>query len=208
MPNDSSTGGYLTPSSTNSELNDQALIVALQAVVVGITGMPGNMVRPRWQVSPPNVPDLGVNWVSIGPAERERDPFAAVLHDQTTGTNSKVIRNQVISILCSFYGPAAEANSELFAMGLEIGQNRTAMKQAGLNLVGGAGRAVVVPVQMKQSWVYRIDIPFRIRRQQQYTYSVLDIVKVQSTLMAQAGEQIITEQINVSLPTGDETPQQ
>ena len=55
MPNDSSTGGFLLASSVNGDLNDNALIDFLQTVVVGITGFPGAMVRPR-QAEPPNIP--------------------------------------------------------------------------------------------------------------------------------------------------------
>lgn len=185
MPtNDSSTGGYLSPSSTNGDLNDLALAKFLQQIVVGITGMPGNMVRPRWQPEPPNIPDFTSNWAAIGPGNRKRDPFSAVIHNPSGDGSNTVVRNRTMDILCSFYGPSSETNSELLAMGLELPQNREAMQLAGFALVSGAGDSTIVPVLIKERWQYRVDIPFTIRQQQQYTYPILNLEGIQVDLQA------------------------
>lgn len=210
MP-DSSTGGYLSPSNINGELNDQALEIFLQQVVVGITGMPGNMVRPRWQPEPPNIPDFGMNWASIGESEpRKRDSWAAVIRtpggygENPYGVSgygdeslSIVIRNEILSILCSFYGPGAQANCELLAMGLALPQNREAMQLNGFGLVGGAGDMVTAPALLKDRWTYRVDLPFQLRRQQQYTYSILDLLGAEGTLSTDTTPPI-TEPFSVS----------
>lgn len=176
MP-DSSTGGYLAPSSIGGDVNDQALQTFIQAVVVGITGLPGNLVRPRWQQEPPNIPDVGINWAAIGPGQRERDPFAAVVQG---ANNTTVIRNRVVEILCSFYGPAAEATGELLAMGFEVPQNREALtyvsgQWTGFNLVSGVSGPVIAPALLKGRWYRKADYSFRVRQQQKYTYPVLTV---------------------------------
>lgn len=184
MANDSSTGGYLVPSSTN-DLNDQALARFLQQIVVGIVGLPGKMVRPRWQPEPPNIPDFGTNWAAIGPGARKRDPFSAIVHnpnDADGNGSSTVIRNRTMDVICSFYGPLAETNSELLAMGLELSQNREVMQLAGFNLVGGVGDSAIVPIQIKERWQYRVDIPFTVRQQQKYTYPILNLEGIQATI--------------------------
>lgn len=194
MP-DSSTGGYLSPSSTGGDLNDASLSQFLQQVVVGIVGLPGSMVRPRWQAEPPNIPDFGANWAAIGPGPRKRDSYS---HTQANGENVTVIRNRTMDILCSFYGPSAEANSELLAMGLEVAQNREVMQLAGFNLVSGAGDSTIVPVLIKQRWQYRVDVPFAIRQQQKYTYSVLDLLSATGTMTLQSAVDLITETISAT----------
>jgi hypothetical protein len=198
MPNDSSTGGYLTPSSVGGDLNDQALAQFLQQIVVGIVGLPGPMVRPRWQAEPPNIPDFGTNWAAIGPNEsRKRESFS--YRRKVNAETIIVIRNRTIPILCSFYGPAAEANAELFAMGFEVPQNRETMQLAGFNLIGGVGDAVIAPAYIKNRWNPKVDIPFVIRQQQKYTYSVLDLVGAQGTMDLQPpGQTVLTETINVT----------
>ncbi len=85
------------------------------------------------------MPDFGIDWAAIGPGRRKRDAFAAIVHGGSgDASTSTVIRNREMEIQCSFYGPNAEANSELLAMGLEVPQNREAMSVAGFGLVAGA----------------------------------------------------------------------
>jgi hypothetical protein len=193
MANNSASGGYLLPSSEGGDLNDVGLITFLQQVVVGVTGLPGHLVRPRWQVEPPNIPDFGTNWAAIGPGSEDPDSFAFT---QTTGLNTIVVSNRVIDILASFYGPKAQTNSVQMRMGLQVGQNREVMQLAGFNLVGGVGRGLPVPVLIKQRWQYRYDVSFRIRQQQIYTYSVLPLVAAQATLILQSGgSDFITDKV-------------
>jgi hypothetical protein len=201
MPNDSSTGGYLVPSS-NNDLNDKALAQFLQQVVVGIVGLPGDLVRPRWQAEPPNIPDFGTNWASIGPGSRKRDAFSSVIPNPAAG-NVTVIRNRTMDILCSFYGPAAETNSELLAMGLEVPQNRSVMQLLGFNIISGAGDSTPVPFQQKGRWQYRFDIPFTVRQQQKYVYPILNLTGAQVQMNAQGDGAIFTNEITVSTTDGE-----
>jgi hypothetical protein len=196
----SASGGYLTPTIVE-DLNDIALAKFLQQVVVGIVGLPGNMVRPRWQVEPPNIPDLGTNWAAIGPGTRKRDAYSARIRSNGNESTT-VIRNRTLDILCSFYGPMAETNVEILAMGLEVPQNREVMRASGFNIVGGAGDSIPTPVQIKNLWNYRMDIPFTLRQQQIYTYTVLDVLSAQGTVLIQTDEGIITETFSAAKTTG------
>lgn len=201
MPaNDSSTGGFLTPSSTGGDLNDEALQDFLQSVIVGITGMNGTLVRPRFQTEPPNPPAAGTDWCAIGPGQRERDKYSAV--KQQDNGNTVVIRNRVLEILASFYGPHAETNGELLAMGFEVPQNREALTYAngqwtGFNLVSGVSGPIIAPAIIKGTWWYRADYSFRVRQQQKYMYSVLTLTEAKATLELQPpGQAVIDEAID------------
>lgn len=180
--------GYLTPTSTNNELNDEYLRRFLQTVVAGITGMPGNLVRPRWQPDPPNEPDFDKDWAAIGVINRERDVFSAVLHttDGLGNGMDSVVRNQILDILSSFYGPNSEANSELFAMGLSLEQNREAIRLNGFGLVS-VEETLVVPALLKERWLMGMDIRFRLRRQQIYGYSIPNLNSAQGSIVTDAG---------------------
>jgi hypothetical protein len=199
MP-DSSTGGYLAPSSTGGDLNDDALVDALQAAVVGIVGLPGAMVRPRWQPEPPDPPeDPTTDWAAIGPGVMDRDWNAARVKKDANTT--VIIRNRVIEVLCSFYGANAQANCELLANGFEIPQNREPLGNQGLRLIGGVSAPVVAPALLKGRWYPRYDISFKVRQQQQYTYSVLDLAEAKASLYIQPpGEPVIQESIDVKAP--------
>jgi len=187
----SATGGYLVPSATNA-MEDEALRVFFQQMVTGITGIVGNLVRPRWQAEPPNMPSFGSDWAAIGVTKRTRDVNAYVTHRSVTDGNGNnvgtdyVHRTEVLDVLCSFYGPNCEANSELLAMGLEISQNREVMQLAGYGLVGVEDATMMADFFNNRD-VTRIDLPFQIRRAQLYQYPVLDLQGAQATIVEDTG---------------------
>lgn len=195
----SATGGYLPPTSTGGDLNDQALRRFLQQIVVNVTGLDGTMVRPRWQAEPPNIPDPAVDWCAIGPGQRERDPYP-YLQEQADGSGAKVVRNRVMEILCTFYGPNAEQNTEYLAQGLAVPQNRELMQLAGFNVVAPPRDSMARPIQIKQRWYYAVDMGFRVRQQMQYTFAVLDVTGVQGELIADDQGRITTKTITVNPP--------
>lgn len=61
----STTGGFLPPAPAPAPLEGAALMDAIQAWVVGVTGMDGKLVRPAWQPEPPVVPEAGASWAAF-----------------------------------------------------------------------------------------------------------------------------------------------
>lgn len=189
MPNDSSTGGFVTPSTTMGDLEDQALNRFLHDLIAGITGIPVPLVRPRWQQNPPNLPPFGTDWVAFGEVSRKTDRFAFVTHqDSSSGGNDAVYRNQILEILCTFYGPNSKANSELLSLGFQIAQNREALTLAGYGLVE-VGDPVTTSELIQEQWVSREDVSLRLRRAQEYKYPILNLLGAQGTVVtdSQAG---------------------
>ena len=195
----SATGGYLVPSATNS-IEDEALRVFFQQMVSGITGIDGTMVRPRWQAEPPSMPSFGTNWAAIGVTKRTRDVNSYIKHVSKSDVNGNNIgsdfvhRTEVLDVLCSFYGPNCEGNSELLAMGLEVDQNREAMQLAGYGLVCVEDAIMMADLQ-NDRWLTRIDLPFQMRRAQLYQYPVLDLIAAQGTIVEDSGGVNVTIQV-------------
>lgn len=86
FPNTSASGGYVKPNPLPSPTpeQDEDLVNVLQSAVVGITGMNPKMVRPRWQVQPPNQPANDVDWCAIGVRDRTQDVYPYTSHNATT----------------------------------------------------------------------------------------------------------------------------
>lgn len=179
MAVDSSTSGYLAPAALPEPLDDQALRRFLQPIVVQITGIPGNMVRPRWQAEPANLPDFGTDWVAMGATRRAREWNAAITHH--SDGSDQLDRNEEIELLCSFYGPNAEANCAALSDGLQIEQNRDALFLNAMGLVD-ASEPIILPVLIKQRWTYRVDLLLTLRRHIQRVYPVLNIAEADSTI--------------------------
>jgi hypothetical protein len=85
----------------------------LQAMIVGITGLEADLVRPRWQPVVPKQPEPGTDWCSIGVVSSTPDANAYVQHlsgisiSQPAGDLSQ--RHEDLEVLVSFYGPNAKA---------------------------------------------------------------------------------------------------
>lgn len=164
---------YVQP--TGAPLEGAAFVDLLQQWVAGVTSLPGTMVRPRWQLEPPNIPDTGDAWAAIGITTRKRDAFPFVGTDQAD--TAVVQSNQEFTLLCSFYDTGDNGRADYYAealcAGAAIPQNREPLADAGAVLVSIPTEGIAVPVLLKQRWKYRVDVAVVMRRQTAWTYPVL-----------------------------------
>lgn len=190
MPNTSATGGYLAPLVTSPPTEDADLDAQLQALVVGITGLDGSFVRPRWQPTDPKQPDRSINWCAIGVTSIAPDVFAYVHHvspaflasgnplsppqNNDPAAYDEMQRHQVLSILASFYGPASGFYADLLTDGFTQAQNLEATFLAGMGFVD-VGTIVPTGELVNQGFIRRRDVPFRVRRINVRRYPVLNI---------------------------------
>lgn len=196
MPNNSSTGGYLAPSGA-APLEGQALLDFIQGVIVGITGLDGTLVRPYWQSEPPNIPDAGTAWCAFKIAARDPATYAYVEHDADGQGSDELQRNEELHLLTSFYdlgsGGLADGLCALLRDSLLIPQNREALTGQSMDLVK-TGEMTAVPIAVKTRWLYRVDMPVDLRRRITRTYSVLNLLSAQGTIVTDDG---ITRTIKV-----------
>lgn len=182
MPNDSSTGGFISPVAPSSALFDAALDDLIQKLVVGVTGLPGPMVRPRWQPVVPKQPEPGTDWCAIGISSIEPTDYPTEDHDGT-GNGSDVQQAwEEFTVLASFYGPNGMANASLLRRGVYVPQNREALQVAGIDVVE-AGTTTPAPDLINQQWIRRYDIPVRLRRKVQSIYPVLNLASADDSIV-------------------------
>src|SRR5258708_4203476 len=125
MP-DSTTGGYLLPVGA-PPLEGEALNNFLQGWIVGITGLDGTMVRPRWQAEPPNIPTAGTAWAAIGTQVRPADEFPYVRHNGAANGGAgqdELHQHEDIEILVSFYDLGTNGQADAFAALLRQGHRK------------------------------------------------------------------------------------
>ncbi|MBO2926654.1 phage neck terminator protein [Metapseudomonas otitidis] len=173
MANTSATGGYLAP--VGAPACDTDLEDILQAMVVGITGMPGRMVRPRWQPGNPKQPEPTTDWCAIGVTETVQDANPAITHDPNGQGVDVYVRHQELRVLATFYGPAAQGYAQRLADGITIPQNGEALRAQGFSFIE-ALPPIAVPELVNQQWVRRYDMTLRLRRKTERTYPVLNIL--------------------------------
>lgn len=191
MTNDSASGGYLAPSTTI--IDDDALDDIFQAMVVGITGLSGDLVRPRFQAEPGNLPDFTATWCAIGVMEFEPDTYATLIHNPAGVGTSIQQSHEGISVMATFYGPAAQATARILARGLLLPQNQEVIAAAGI-LFTKAERPIKAPQLLKNRWVNRIDVTLQFRRQDDLIYPIRNLVSASGQIDAEN----VQEQFEVS----------
>lgn len=176
--NTSQTGFPLAPAETPGPLTEPDLTNFIQAWVVGITGLPGDLVRPRWQPTPPNQPPAATTWCGIGITSRSMEgglPYVG--HDEADGVGfDRQERHEIIALLASFYGPNGADMAALFTSGAYIAQNREALFLADMGLLD-VGNIDVLPDLSNGRWIMRADLPFRLRRKITRDYPVRSLAE-------------------------------
>lgn len=175
----SSAAGFLPP--LNTEVEDDALMNLLQEMVVGITGVQGNLVFPRWQPEPPPLPAFGTDWGALGVTSRRADTFAAEIHypdNAGDGGHTIVTRHEELDVLVSFYGPHCNSNMANLREGLQLWQNRYTLRANNIGLIG-TGDFTRAPELIRQRWLDRVDMVVNLRRQIIRRYAVLDLLSAQ-----------------------------
>lgn len=181
MANTSATGGYLAPTAPVPP-DDDALDDLLQELVAGVTGLPGDMVRPRWQPTVPKQPEPSENWCAMGIPVQANDASPAIQHNGDGDGNDEYVRHQQIDLLCSFYGPAAKGYAQRLADSMSIPQNSEQLALNGMKFVS-ASDIQPAPALINQQWNRRYDLTLTLRRKITRTYPVLNLLsaEVQST---------------------------
>lgn len=177
----SSTGGYLVPSSSAPLPGGLTLTQFIQTVIVGITGIDKTLVRPKWQPDPPPRPDITVDWVAFGINIDTGDANAYVQPPQGVNPNSVLQRYENLEVECSFYGPAALENISIFRDGFQIQQNLEAMQLANMGY-RGIERALQTTDLWNERWYNRFDTTLTLTRQVQRVYPVLSFASANGVI--------------------------
>lgn len=190
MPNDSSTGGYLSPTSSRP-VEDDAFEDFVGNIVAGITGLSRSLVRPRWQPKPPPHPPIETDWCAIGITTIASDYGAPKVHRPADDGHDELQRHDTADLLASFYGPRGYSLASLLRDGLMIPQNREAMRAAGINLLD-CTRMRTASDLMNERFVRRVDLEISLRRAFVRTYPILSVLTFGAVMQANEDDQPFT----------------
>lgn len=205
--NTSATGGFLAPLTAAPD-DDLDLDLFMQALIVGLTGLKGENVRPRYvtlddERTTPRNPNQRDNWAAVGVMSVEADGQPATVHDGAGEGISIQIQHMTLDVLASFYGPRSSALAELVRSGLYVAQNRETLFRANMGLIDvGTGRRV--PEIVNTNPRRRVDLGFRLRRRVERTYAVRNLLELDGTLIGRGGSQdgAVTNQQPLKTPRG------
>lgn len=179
MSNTSATGGYLLPAADAPLPGNLTFEQFLQTVLVGVSGLPGDLVRPKWQIQPPAQPDITVDWLAFGLAEDDADTFA--YNDTDSAGNNVFQRMEALTLQCTFYGPNSLTFMKLVRDGFQIPQNMEALESADM-VFAYTGKATRVPDLVNERWVDRWEMSVVLRREVLRVYPILTFLTGAGTL--------------------------
>jgi hypothetical protein len=137
---DSTVDGYIPPVGVVEY--DQELEDVFQGLIVGVTSLQGDLVRPRWQQDPPPMPAIGENWCAFG-VKTIRSDDGPYFHQNAEDMDS--VRHESIELTLSFYGNHGQSIANIFKDGLTIPQNIAQLRQKKSN-ISGAVKSSLRPI--------------------------------------------------------------
>lgn len=183
--------------------DDLALDELFQACVTSLTGIPGNLVLPRWQPTEPVSPSaqsVTTNWCALGVTVATPNDNGGLNVDPLNPLQSTYTRHEDIEVLASFYGPAAKTNAALLRDGLQVDWNTEVLAQSQIRFVD-SGAIRTLPELLNSQWIRRVDMPIRFRRKVTRTYLVPSLAIGQVVLNADTGAGILIDPISVPVGT-------
>jgi hypothetical protein len=177
--NTSATGGYLVPAI--ADIDDDALDDLFAAAIVGVTGLPGDLVRPRWQEPAPKQPPANVNWCAVGIIDDTADDGAYIVHDPNGGPDGlgqdTLSRCEDLTVLATFYGPSAKRIAKQARDGFAVLQNNESLQSVYISFVN-TDTIRAIPELVNGQWVKRYDLRLYFRRALARTYAIQTIETV------------------------------
>ena len=193
---------FVQPSATPVVLEGAALEDFFHdQVLVPLTGLKPQLVRPGWQAEPPNIPEAFNNWMAFHIVDEDSDayPWTGNIANGDQDPIYQLQRHEQFGVICSFYstgtqpGSQARALAKLLRDNLAISQNREPLFNAGMGVIEVTAPQPA-PVLMKERWLYRVDMTIRIRRivVRNYPIETIQSVEVEMDIDAQSREIIRT----------------
>jgi hypothetical protein len=178
--NTSATGGYILPSPQAPLPGGLTFKQFLQQVFVGISGLDGDHVRPKWQRNPPKPPsDIDENWLAIAIVSNTPDANAFVGQDELG--NGLTQRHEELEMQCSFYGVLADDLASLVRDGFQVPSNLEGLRSANMGYVG-VSQAMRVPDLVNEQWRDRIEVSVFLRREIMRVYPILTFITAGGTI--------------------------
>jgi hypothetical protein len=196
---DSTQPGFLGPSPTETSTQFD-FENFMQYCVAGITGLPGPLVRPRWQPNPPPTPDISVDWAACG-ITRSQASFSPYFqhHAESEPGYDRFSRSERVTYRVSFYGPHAGDYAEMLRDGLFIDQNRAVWRANSLGLVE-AERIEHTADLFRQQFRDRYDLEIILNRQARRIYNVRTLLRAKGTITGNDfGGRIVTDTFDTDL---------
>lgn len=173
----------ITPDPTPTPAQDLDLDDLFQAVVAGITGLDGSLVRPRWQPIPPKQPEQDQSWISLGTFEQTPDAGPYLETVSTEPGSIKSQRHEVLRLMISCYGSRASYYAALIRDGFGIPDNMDTLRSVDIAYRGIYGSLRTFATTINQIQLRQCDMVLLFARKATRGYGIHTITSSQIHLV-------------------------
>lgn len=174
VPNTSATGGYLT--ATTQTIEGIPFRRFIGSVLVGVSGLQSEYVRPSFQINPPPMPDIDINWIAYNIVNRQGD-FSTYQKESADGLTTTQTQNEECDIAVIFYGPDCLSLAAMVRDAFDIPQNQETLQNNGMAMIGTSD-IIRAPELINDRYFDRADMTITIRREIRRDFSVLSFADV------------------------------
>lgn len=162
----------------------------MHSVLVGVSGIKREMVRPAYQANPPKTPDFKTDWLAYNLTN-----FA--VENGTAYQNGALLeRYESFDCICYFYGLQALDYAAVVRDSFELSQNRRALRA---NDVGFKGASVIVhtPEIINNQYYERADLTLYFTRKVGRNYRILDFESAGGKILGNRAFTVLSRLFNV-----------
>lgn len=163
---DSSQVGYLQPIA--EELNDLQLEDLLQDVLVNLSALDSEFVRPAYQETPPPIPNPSTNWLAFHVTSQQTNKT-----NETRYINDTAVKGfyQKFTVAISCYGNKAQFYANNIIDSLQLHQNRDVLTDNKIVFHGSTDTINATEI-IANKWFRRVDFNIDFERVYEKTYGV------------------------------------
>lgn len=162
----------------------------MHSVLVGVTALPREMVRPAFQRTPFKMPDYDVNWLAYNLTNFTAEKGSGYLK------GALLERHESFECVCYFYGAAAVDYAIVTRDAFELPQNRKALLDNGIGY-DGASAIVRVPELVNSQYYEQVNMTLYFSRQVKRRYYVLDFKSGEGKLHANRAETTFIDEFSI-----------
>lgn len=142
---------------TSIDLTRVQLEDYISSLVVNLTGITSDLVRPAFQRRPAPMPEQGVNWCSFYLAESNTEGMWRGPALVRKGKDFKIPDRQIVTFQFFFYGDDCFELCSKFYSGLQIRENWDYLTLKNISILKWDDM-LIVPRKYNEVYVYRADI--------------------------------------------------
>lgn len=151
--------------------DDLDLDELFQKAIIGVTGLDGTLVRPRFQVNPPPIPDPTVDWAAVSVPTETPDASPVIAPTPGSDDTMDFIDHEQMEVQASFYGPNSRRVLKRFRHGILIPQNMDQLKAVEI-YYQDAGPNTYLNELLNQQYYKRADFTLYFRRKVTRQYGI------------------------------------